>query len=374
VPNAISLGCATHSNCGPLRHGEASVTELWGTGLFERGADLDGCIELFGAARFDGITVSDSQSLRLECWTILGALAVRTQGLKLATLTTNAVTRHPAVTAAAALTVQELSGGRFTLGVGRGDSPLAFIDAGPINVGQLRRFLEIMQRYLSGAEVPFEQIKEFTMPGLPRAAELGYGRVPEASSIVWPRGTQPKVPLDVSASGPKVIAAAAAVADSITLAVGAEPERVAGAIEIARRARSDAGADPSTLRIGAFVNVAVHSDRAVARSLVQGTLAVTARWLAGTRPELAHVTSAYDMTRHGRSQPAPDGALARADIDRLAVVGTPDECIARLKGLSELGLDRIVTLPRLHGLETPEAAEATRLFVEEVIPYVRGEE
>ena len=47
----------------------------------------------------------------------------------------------------------------------------------------------------------------------------------------------PKVPVDVAASGPKVIALGATLGDRVTFAVGADPERIAWALETARAAR-----------------------------------------------------------------------------------------------------------------------------------------
>ena len=347
------------------------MTEVWGAGLFEERADLERCIELYEAAGLDGITVSDSQSLRLECWTIAAAIAIKSTTLKIATLTTNPVTRHPVVSAAAAATLQELSDGRFTLGIGRGDSPLAHVGVGPMPLQPFCRCVEILQRYLRGEGVPFEELVEFTIPGLPAASELGYARLPDASRLGWLGSEFAKVPLDVSASGPRVIASVAPFVDSLTLALGSQPEIVADGIRAARRARSKAGVDPETLKVGILVNVVAHPDRDIARALVQGTLAVTARWVSGSRSELKRVASGYDMTAHGRSQARPAALLQANEVDSLAIVGTPDECIERLRSLAALGLDRIVTLPRLHGLESPEAREATRLLLSEVLPHVR---
>jgi alkanesulfonate monooxygenase SsuD/methylene tetrahydromethanopterin reductase-like flavin-dependent oxidoreductase (luciferase family) len=59
----------------------------------------------------------------LECFTLLGALAEATTTIGLGTLVANVANRHPAVLAAAASTVQRISGGRLTLGLGAGTSP-----------------------------------------------------------------------------------------------------------------------------------------------------------------------------------------------------------------------------------------------------------
>jgi alkanesulfonate monooxygenase SsuD/methylene tetrahydromethanopterin reductase-like flavin-dependent oxidoreductase (luciferase family) len=62
-------------------------------------------------------------TMMLECFTLLGAYASVTETIGLGTLVANVVNRHPAVLAAAAATVDALSRGRFTLGLGAGASP-----------------------------------------------------------------------------------------------------------------------------------------------------------------------------------------------------------------------------------------------------------
>ena len=77
---------------------------------------------------FDGSVFRGGDRPVLETCTFLGALAARTTTIGLGTLVANVANRHPAVLAAAALSVQRISGGRFICGVGAGappDSPWA---------------------------------------------------------------------------------------------------------------------------------------------------------------------------------------------------------------------------------------------------------
>lgn len=59
----------------------------------------------------------------LEQWTILSAAAGATSRIALGTFVTNLMNRHPAVVARMASTLQGVSGGRFTLGIGIGGAP-----------------------------------------------------------------------------------------------------------------------------------------------------------------------------------------------------------------------------------------------------------
>ena len=71
---------------------------------------------------FDGALLQGDRPV-LECFTLLGALAVATSTIGLGTLVANVANRHPAVLAAAASSVQRISDGRLTLGLGAGTSP-----------------------------------------------------------------------------------------------------------------------------------------------------------------------------------------------------------------------------------------------------------
>ncbi|HZM30096.1 MAG TPA: LLM class flavin-dependent oxidoreductase, partial [Acidimicrobiales bacterium] len=59
-----------------------------------------------------------------EAVTLSGAVGAASRTLGIATAATNHNTRHPAVLASYATTMHRLTGGRFTLGLGRGIGPL----------------------------------------------------------------------------------------------------------------------------------------------------------------------------------------------------------------------------------------------------------
>ena len=58
-----------------------------------------------------------------ECFTLLGALAGVTSKIELGPLVVNVGNRHPAILANSVATMQQISGGRFILGLGAGSSP-----------------------------------------------------------------------------------------------------------------------------------------------------------------------------------------------------------------------------------------------------------
>jgi 5,10-methylenetetrahydromethanopterin reductase len=351
------------------------VTEFWTSGAGMPEAFVRRARWAEGAG-FDGITIVDSQNLSGDCYIALAMAAAATARLKLGTGVTNPFTRHPAVTAGAIATVQAVSGGRAHLGIGRGDSALAHLGYAPASPRTLAGYLTKLQGYLAGEAVPFDAAGDL--------ARLRLADQPTASRIGWIRpGRYPKVTVDVTATGPKVIAIGATHGDMVSLAVGAAPARVRWGVETARAARTAAGLDPDRLRLSAYVNVVVHDDPDVARTLGEGGLSLFARFSAmhGTavgpataeaRRTFESVHAAYDMTVHSRSH-TPQAAVLTGEFAReFGIFGRPAHCIARLRALIALGIERFVVVGPSRDADRAEIERAEHRFTTEVLPALRA--
>ncbi len=89
-----------------------------------------------------------------EAATLCGAAAAVTERIQIATAATNHNTRHPMVTAGHALTMHGLTGGRFTLGIGRGIPPLQeAYGIARITTRQMEEFAGLMRTLLGGQPV-----------------------------------------------------------------------------------------------------------------------------------------------------------------------------------------------------------------------------
>jgi 5,10-methylenetetrahydromethanopterin reductase len=216
------------------------------------------------------------------------------------------------------------------------------------------------------------------------AGDLGMGRTPQGSALTWLAQTgQPKVPLDVACTGPRVISLAARHAERLTVAVGAEPERLRWAVETARRARSECGRDPSDLSVGAWVSIAPHEDIGTSRRLVAGGLSAFGRISAlrgnavGPRSEedcrvLDGVRAAYDMNRHAEALSPQAQALSADFIDRNALVGPAKACVRRLEEMIDLGIERFVfSVAVAAEVDRAEARHSNQLLADEVLPALR---
>ena len=335
--------------------------------------------ERLEADGYSGLAVVDSQNLSGDPYVALALAATVTERLGLATGVTNPYTRHPAATASSIATVQSASKGRAVLGIGRGDSALAHLGLSPAPVDLFERYLRRLQGYLRGEDVEFDEDTAVAPVGA-----LGLAHHPVASRIHW-IANLPKVPLDVAASGPRVIELAARVADRITFALGADLERLRWGIELARAARTDAGLDPDTLGLGAYVNVAVHPDADVARRLVAGGLSTLARFnvlhgrtsgplAESDRNVLGTLRDRYDMNHHTEPGSAQASALTTEFAHRHALIGSAAEVLGRFRELQGLGLGKFVVMgaPRAPGLED-EGRLAQAAFASDVLPALTSE-
>ncbi len=338
---------------------------------------------LIEADGWTGQVFMDSQSLTADPYVVMGNWAATTERLKLATYVTNPLTRHPAVTAAAAATLQAISGGRAVLGIGRGDSALAYLGYAPVGLVAFERVLNDLQTLLNGGEVPFGSM--VAGADAPSLDSLSLGDKPAGSRLQWLTEDVAKVPLDVAATGPKVIRMAAPISERLTVSVGAMPERVSWALGLARAARTEQGLNPDGIAYGAHIVVICHPDREVIRQSAETFVTPLARFQVIQRdaagPKSAEddrnfeaIRKGYDMTKHATRDTehgkVVGGSIDERFIDRFAITGTPDQCTERLLELVDLGIERFICVgPGIH----PEAAPPNRtLFASEVIPQVRA--
>jgi 5,10-methylenetetrahydromethanopterin reductase len=354
--------------------------ELWTTGVASPRGSARAAKQLEDAG-WAGLQVVDSQNLSGDPYVALAMAATTTSRIGLATGVTNSVTRHASVTACSIASVQRISNGRAYLGIGRGDSALAHLGRAPARLASFERYLRQLRVYLRGEAVPFDEI-DIPTSIAPPMSELELADAPPASQIGWLAGGDPVVPVEVAASGPRVIAIAALHADRIMFALGADVERLQWGIALAKETRVKAGLDPNGIAFGAYVNAACHDDIGIARGLVRGSLTTFARFnvMHGTasgpvsdsdRAVLRDLHDSYDMRAHTRGDSRQASVLTESFIDRFAIVGPPALVTERLHGLAGLGLDKIVMTGAMRGVSESDAAVAKQTMESRVLPSFR---
>ena len=82
---------------------------------------------------FSHVWLWDSHVLWQEVYPIFTLIAAQTATIHIGTCVTNPVTRDPTVTASAMATLNEISGGRMEMGIGRGDSAQRVLGRKPVS-------------------------------------------------------------------------------------------------------------------------------------------------------------------------------------------------------------------------------------------------
>ena len=174
-----------------------------------------------------------------ECWTVLSGLAEATQHVELGTLVLCSPFRNPALVAKMACTLDEVSGGRFTLGLGAGWHRPEFDAFGMPFDHRASRFeeaLRIVAPLLRSGRVDFE------------------GRYYAARDCeILPRGPRPGgPPLLLAGAGPRLLRLGAEYADAWNMAWYTTPQSARGEVE---RVRGAAAGSARGLAITTSVSV-----------------------------------------------------------------------------------------------------------------------
>ena len=179
----------------------------------------------------------------LDAWTALAGLAVVTDRVRLGTLVTSIVFRHPAVIAKQATTVDHISGARLELGIGAGGAPTDHEATGT----RMWPGRERQQRLAEFVEVVALLLRE-------ERSSFSGAHYNAKDVFSQPRPVQQKLPLTVAAHGPRSMRVAARYADAWSLSDPGE-DRTGDAAAVRVREMNDyvdaeaaaAGRDPGTI-------------------------------------------------------------------------------------------------------------------------------
>jgi 5,10-methylenetetrahydromethanopterin reductase len=297
---------------------------------------------------FDQFWVSHDLFVR-SAPVILAAVAQATERIELGTCIVNPYTLHPSEIAMMAATLDELSGGRFNLGVGAGAAEfLKWVDIPQDRpLRDTRRAMEQINAVLSGALAP--------------------GWQPEA----YMRFPARRVPLYLAAMSPNMLRLAGELADGV-LPLLFPPEHYETVQPLIAEGADCASRSLDQIDIAACVWCSISDDRAAAETVLKDKIAYYGHalspliWqrLGVTQDDFRPIEQALMVERN------PEKARGLVDdrMLRIGVVGTPHDLIARLEGLVRLGVRHLSFGPPLG----PDPAEAIAAIGRAVIPYFGG--
>ena len=294
-----------------------------------------------------------------EAGTLSGAVGAVSRTLGVATAATNHNTRHPMVTASYATTMHRLTGGRFTLGLGRGIGPLFDAYGIPkITTAQLEDIVGLLRRLFKGEVV------------------LGHdGPAGKYPVLHLDSSFDEDIPLGFVAFGPNSLAFCGRAMDMVVLHTFFTDETTARCVETVRRAAEEAGRDPAAVRIWSCY-ATVH-DGLPEPLRQRKTVGRMATYLQGYG-DLLVGTNGWDPEPLARFRIDPvvssfPGAIdAKADTETLEHVATliPEEwlepaatgsaarCAERVLRQFDLGVDGVI----MHGATPDELAPVVEAY------------
>lgn len=288
-----------------------------------------------------------------EAATLSGAAGAVTERIGIATAATNHNTRHPLVTASYATTMHRLTGGRFTLGLGRGIAMMQDAFGIPrITTAQLEDFAGLMRRLWHGETI------------------IGH----DGPAGSWPvlrldPSFDEDIPLLLVAFGPSSLALGGRCFDDVVLHTFFTDETTARCVATVKRAAEEAGRDLAGVRVwSCFATIGDHLDHDLRMKKTVGRLATylqgygdllvrTNEWDPGALKRfradelVASFAGGFDQTATTEQLEhvatlIPDEWLAPA------ATGTPEQCVDAILGQFDLGCDGVI----LHGATPAELA------------------
>ncbi|MFI6166329.1 LLM class flavin-dependent oxidoreductase [Nocardia sp. NPDC051052] len=305
------------------------------------------------AAGVDQLWISHDLLLR-SAPVLIGALAARTERIQLGIGIMNPYTVHTTEIAMVAATAQEVSGGRFALGVSAGATDFlgwaGLRRSKPMTT--VRQSVTALRALLGHSDIAEDDLPEW------------WG---ESSSLRFPL-TSP-VPVYVGATGPQMRRLAGRVADG-ALPLLPRPDLYGKISDDVHAGLRDAGRDPATFDLPACIWVSVGARNAARRALAE-KLAYYGQSFSPDHLAAAGLQPS-DFYAAGKYARAGDLGKAIEFIDDrmmgLAVVGSPDEVIEGCLQLHALGARHISFGPPLG----PDPLAALAELGRSVIPALRS--
>ena len=318
---------------------------------------VDRSIALTRQAEAAGFTYGwlfDSHVAFREAYPLLTLMAANTRTMRLGTCVTNPVTREPSVTASAIATLDEISGGRMDLGIGRGDSSVRAVGSPPTTLKSLEQAVTVIRDLVEG-----------------RTTSDHGGELNLSWTGRW------KLPVWIAGYGPMALAMTGRIADGVILQL-ADPDLVRWMAGLVRESAVSAGRDPASIKVQAAAPAHVGSLEECRERVRWFPAAVGSHVvdLVGRVPadQLPESLTGYlrhrDVGDQGRQDEfGVSGAASVPDelVDRFAIVGPPAEHVRRLVELSGAGVDQF----NLYLMSGDEEAQL-EAYGTSVIPAVKA--
>jgi probable F420-dependent oxidoreductase len=305
------------------------------------------------AAGFEHGWLFDSHVLWREPYPLLTLMAEHSERLRLGTCVTNPGTREPTVTASALATLNEISGGRMDLGIGRGDSARRVLGKPPITLAHTEEAIKVIRDLVEGRSVIYE-----------------------GTELQFPWTGRWKLPVWLAGYGPLALAMTGRIADGVILQL-ADPDLIRWLVGQVREAAVAAGRDPDSIRVQAAAPLHL-GPRDLGRERTRWFPALVSNHvvdLVNRYPREALPDSltgyvrdrtGYDYHHHAEVGSSNAGFVGDEVTDRFCVLGDAAEVVEKLRVLADAGVDQLNVY-----LMNGDELEQLELIGRDVIPAMR---
>ena len=295
----------------------------------------------------------DSHVLWRDPYPLLTLMAGATERLRLGTCVTNPATREPSVTASALAVLDELSGGRMDLGIGRGDSARRVLGKPPTTMATLEEAIGVIRELVEGRTVTYE------------GAELN---LPWTGS--W------RLPVWVAGYGPMALAMTGRVADGVILQL-ADPDLIRWFVGHVRAAEAAAGRPAGSVKVQSAAPAHLgdlelcHQRTRWFPALVSNHVVdLVNKYPREQLPEsltgYIRDRAGYDYLHHAEVGSSNAGFVGDGVTDRFCVLGSVDDHLAKLHELAAAGVDQF----NIYLMNGDEEA-VLEAYGREIIPAMR---
>jgi len=307
-------------------------------------------------AGFDQFWFFDSHVIWQECYSILGWLIAQSRNdrMEFGVCVTNPVSRDPTVTASAFATLNQIRGGRMICGIGRGDSVVRVMKRKPAKLAEVEQAIQIIRTLTGGRPMEIE------------GADV---------RIDWAEG---RVPIYVAGYGPKALRLAGCAGDGVIFQV-ADPFFIQWGMQFVREGAAEAGRDPEEIVVHCATATYISDDRDEARDRVRWFPALVGNHIADVLrhhdpdvvpdyvAEYVEARTKYDYYQHGHPGAEHSKYVPDEICDRFCVIGSTEECEAKVRELTAVGVSEFNIYPYVPDLERVLAA-----YGREIAPKLRA--
>ena len=296
--------------------------------------------------------------------TVLAWLAAGTERIKLGSGILQIPARSAAMTAMTAATIDNISGGRFLLGLGTSGPQVSEGFHGVRFGKQLQRTRE----YVAVVRMALaHQVVEYHGETLDLPLPDGPGKALKLTI----RPLQKQIPIFLAAMGPRNVALAGEIADG-WLPIFFSPEHTAELRAPLLEGAARAGRSLEEFRICPSVNVMIGDDLESARNAMRPMLALYIGGMGSREQNFYNrLVSSYGFEREARHVQdlylegrRNDAMMALPDelIDMVTIVGPLDRARDRIRAFADAGVDTLIVSGM--AVDTPSRIEQLRIVAE----------